>query len=226
MWGFTPATSDGLVGLTYYAFWMVLLAAAVVLAIRAFDDESPLSAADRGDGARTACHRSARELFPAAGQPESASWRCGDSRCCARRVDRREAPRGEPLRRARSTTAVPVALAACICAAAASYGDVGRRLDQSGLTRSWEKTAERFTAVSDSLRRLPPKDWSGFEREDGFRRQPGMSPNARPRTITSSWRPRLPRFMSLRIAGLPRGRRRWRWASTHLRTISGARWRG
>ena len=63
---------------------------------------------------------------------------------------------------------MPVALLLGIGTATAWYGDVGRHLDQSGLTQSWAKTAERYAAVSDSLRRLPPKDWSAFEREESL----------------------------------------------------------
>jgi hypothetical protein len=165
LWGFTTATSDGLVGATYYAFWIVLLAAAIVLAIRAFDDMSPLSAADCGTALGLLATAALANYFLLRG---SLSQRLGDAAIPVIALAAWTAGaswRASPVVR-QWTTAVPVALLLGICAATGSYGDVGRRLDQSGLTQSWEKTAERFTAVSDSLRQLPPKDWSGFERDE------------------------------------------------------------
>ncbi len=165
LWSFTPATSEGLVGLTYYAFWIVLLAAAVVLAIRAFDDESPLSAAERGTALGLLATATLANYFLLRG---SLSQRLGDAAipviALAAWTAGRASWEASPAMR-RSTMAVPGALLLAICAAAASDGDVGQRLDQSGMTHSWERAAERFMAVSDSLRRLPPKDWRGFERE-------------------------------------------------------------
>ena len=165
LWGFTPATSEWLVGLTYYAFWMVLLIAAVVLAIRAFDDESPLSAAERGTALGLLATAILANYFLLRG---SLSQRLGDAAipvvALAAWTAGSASWRASPVVR-RLITAVPVALLLAISAAAASYGELGRRLDQSGLTQSWQSAAERFAAVSDSLRRLPPNNWAGFERE-------------------------------------------------------------
>ena len=179
------------------------------------------------DGARPACHRSPRELFPAAGQPESTSWRCRDSRCCARRVDRRK-------RLVASLSCRAPVDDGCSRRAAAGHmcrgGVVRRRRAASRSKRPDPVVGEGSRAVHGRERQPPPAAAEGLvgirARSSRFRRQPGMSPNARRRTITSSSRPRLPRFMSLRIAGLPRDRRHWRWGSTPLRTISGAPWRG
>jgi hypothetical protein len=168
LWGFTVATSDGLVGLTYYAFWIVLLAAAVVLAIRTFDKVSPLSAADRATALGLLATAALANYFLLRG---SLSQRLGDAAipvvALAAWTAGSASWRASPVVRW-WTTAVPVALLLGIGTATAWYGDVGRHLDQSGLTQSWAKTAERYAAVSDSLRRLPPKDWSALERDESL----------------------------------------------------------
>ena len=148
MWA-SRRPSEGLVGLTYYAFWMVLLAAAVVLAIRAVDDESPLNAAERGTAPRPACHRNPRELFLLLGSLSQRLVRCRDSRYCARRVDRGSASwRASPVC-ATVDHGCSRALLLAMCASAASYGEVGRRPIKAPDPLVWEAPSV-FSAVDAS----------------------------------------------------------------------------
>jgi len=162
VWALSPATSDGLVGLTYYAFWIVLVVAAVMLALRAFD-APPLSAVDRATAVGLLATAALANYFLMRG---SLSQRIGDAAipvvALAAWSIAAAAALSSPARR-RLATSVSVALLVFMFGAACSYGGVARRLDDSGLTDSWQKTAERFTVVSAHLRRLPPRDWSEFE---------------------------------------------------------------
>jgi len=160
----SPMNSDGLVGLSYYAFWIVLGAAAVLLAMRA-SDSLPASAAGRATGLGLLAMAALANYFLMRG---SLSQRLGDAVipvvALAAWTIGSAATLSSPVWR-RLATVVPVALLAFMFGAACSYAGVVRRLDESGLAVSWQQTAERFAVVSENLRQLPPRDWSAFEND-------------------------------------------------------------
>ena len=160
-WTLSSATSDGLVGLTYYAFWLTLGVAAVVLAMR-FRDESRLHPADRAMAIGLLAMAALANHFLLRG---SLSQRLGDAvipvvALAAWSISAASGMTSPAARRL--ATVAPAVLLVFMLAAASSYGGVVRRLDESGLATSLDKTADRFAAVSASLRQLPPVDWSGF----------------------------------------------------------------
>jgi hypothetical protein len=164
LWALSPGTSDGLVGVTYYAFWIVLVVAAAILAIRWFD-EARFRPADRATACGLIAMAALANHFLMRG---SLSQRIGDAAIpvVALLAWSIAAASGiSPPAVRRLATAVPAALLVLILAAASSYGGVARRFDESGLTESWQKAADRFTEVGAGLRRLPPVDWSGFRRD-------------------------------------------------------------
>lgn len=160
-WALSPATSEGLVGLTYYAFWTVLGIAAVMLAIRSFD-RSRLRPADRAAAYGLLVMAALANHFLMRG---SLSQRIGDAAIpvVALAAWSVAAASGisSPLMRLIGMV-VPAALLVLMLAAASSYGGIVRRLDESGLTGSWPKVADRFAEVSSGLRQLPPVDWAAF----------------------------------------------------------------
>jgi len=167
LWTLSPGTSEGLVGLTYYAFWVVLGVAAPILAIRSFDS-SRFRPADRATAYGLLAMAALANHFLMRG---SLSQRIGDAAIpvVALAAWSIAAASGisSPLAR-RLATVVPAVLLVLMLAAASSYGSVVRRLDESGLAESWQKTASRFTEVRAGLRQLPPVDWSAFRTDQSL----------------------------------------------------------
>ena len=152
-------TGDGLVALTYYAFWMVLVAAAVVLASRAFG-ALPLSAKDRATAVGLLAMAALVNYFLMRG---SLSGRLGDAVIpvvlLAAWITGAAAPITSTAAR-RLVTLLPVTLLLFMFGTLWVSGGVARKLEASGLTDSWETVAGQFVLFRDNLRRLPPVNWS------------------------------------------------------------------
>jgi hypothetical protein len=167
LWRLTTATSDGLVGLTYYAFWLMLVVTAVVLVLRS-RDSSPLSPADRATACGLLAMAALANHFLLRG---SLSQRLGDAvipvaALAAWSVVAASGLSAPSMRRI--AIVAPAAVLVFMLAAAASYGGFVRRLDESGLAESWDRAASRFAELRSNLRRLPPVDWSEFRNDSSL----------------------------------------------------------
>jgi hypothetical protein len=167
LWTLTPATQDGLVGLTYYAFWVMLAVAAAVLVLRSRDGAS-LGRGDRAIACGLVATAALANHFLLRG---SLSQRLGDAVIPVAALAAWSILAASGL----STTTmrrlamiVPAAVLVFMLTAAVSYGGVARRLDESGLTESWDRAASRFAEVRSSLERLPPMDWSEFRNDSSL----------------------------------------------------------
>lgn len=151
-------SSDGLLVLTFYAFWAIPVAAAVVLIGRALSSKV---AVDRATVAGLLAMAVMVNVFflranlgqrigdAAAPVVLLAAWTAG------------AASMWKPSAVRVLATGVPVVLLLVLLAAAHVFADVRRELDTSGLSDSWDKTTRRFHAARDELGRLPPVTWSG-----------------------------------------------------------------
>jgi hypothetical protein len=166
LWSLTPATADGLVGLTYYAFWLMLAVAVAVLALGS--RRTSLNAVDRATACGLLAMAALANHFLLRG---SLSQRLGDAviPVAALAAWSIMAASGlAPSAMRRLAIVVPAALLVFMLTAAVSYGGVTRRLDESGLAESWARTASRFTEIRSNLQRLPPEDWSTFRNDSSL----------------------------------------------------------
>lgn len=164
LWTLTPATTDGLVGLTYYAFWLMLVMAAGVLLLRSRDSAS-LGPADRATACGLLAMAALANHFLLRG---SLSQRLGDAvipvaALAAWSIVVASGLSGSTTRRLAIVASTSVLL--FMLTAAASYGGLARRLDESGFAQSWHRVVSRFVEVRSNLERLPPVDWSGFRND-------------------------------------------------------------
>ena len=153
-------SGDGLLMLTYYAFWAVLLAAAAMLVIRGMmPGGQRLAPAERATAVGLLALAVIVNVFflrANLGQRLGdavvpvvllAAWSIGAaSALTARRV--------RVL-----TTLVPGVLLFSILTATTVFGNVASNLDTTGISDSWDKTARRFEAARSDLLRLPPTVW-------------------------------------------------------------------
>ena len=153
-------SGDGLLMLTYYAFWAVLLAAAAMLAIRGVMPGGPrLAPAERATAVGLLALAVIVNVFflrANLGQRLGdavvpfvllAAWSIGAaSSLTARRI--------RVL-----ATLVPGVLLLSTFAAACSFGDVASKLVTAGISDSWDETVRRFEVVRSDLARLPPITW-------------------------------------------------------------------
>jgi hypothetical protein len=153
-------TRDGLLVVTYYAFWAVLVAAAAALVARTIGTNAPLRPAERGTAigllAMAALvntfflRANLDQRFGDAIVPVAllAAWTAG-------------AASGWPAGALRvSAVAVPAVLLLYMFSAAYVFSDMSRELDTSGLSDSWGEVTRRYQAVRADLGRLPPVAWS------------------------------------------------------------------
>jgi hypothetical protein len=156
-----PFAGDGLLLMTYYAFWAVPLAAAAALIGRvAASSGSRLTPNERATATgllamailvnMSFLRANLAERFADAVVPVVllAAWTVGAASAWPSAAVRR------------SVTLVSAALLLQMLGAAYVFADVARDLDTSGLSDSWEKTTRRYRAASDELSRLPPVTWS------------------------------------------------------------------
>jgi len=155
---------EGLVVLTYYAFWAVMGVAAAVIAWRALAlPASPLTPEDRGfawgllamavvsnvfllrDGLNG---RFGDAVIPVA---VLAAWCTGAARAITQPSARRLA------------TLLPLFLLLFMFAASLVFGRVERTLADSGLIDSPQTVARQFASIREGLLRLPPVDWSDVD---------------------------------------------------------------
>ena len=167
LWTLTPSTHDGLVGLTYYAFWLMLALAAVVLVFRS-RDVSSFAPADRAMVYGLLAMAALANHFLLRG---SLSQRLGDAVIPVAALGAWSIVAASGLSSSamrRLGMVVPAAVLVFMLTAAASYGGVVRRLDESRISESWDSAASRFAEVRSNLRRLPPVDWSEFRNDSSL----------------------------------------------------------
>jgi hypothetical protein len=164
-----PFSGDSLLLVTYYAFWAVPAAAAVVWAARvAGSPRVRFSASERAAGAglvvmavlasMSFLRANLAERFGDAAVPVVllAAWTAGTA-----------AVWSSPAARA-AVALVPALLLVQMFAAAWEFSDVRRELDTSGLSDSWGKITRRYAAVRDELRGLPPAAWQQRAEQSGI----------------------------------------------------------
>ena len=153
-------SGDGVLLLTYYAFWAVIPISIGVLALRRFTSGAPrLTSAERATGVGLLglavivdmffLRANLSQRFGDAVVPIVllAAWSIGASRVLT-------APRVRMF-----AMLVPGALLVSILAAACAFGEVATNLETSGLSDSWDRSATRFDTVRADLMRLPPTTW-------------------------------------------------------------------
>ena len=153
-------TGDGLLALTYYACWAVLVAAAVVLVARVvMPGAVRLIPANRATATGLLAlavivnvfflRANLGQRFGDAVVPVVllAAWSIGaGSALTARRIRI-------------FAMLVSGVLLISILAAAFAFGDVANKLEIAGLSDSWDATARRFEFVRSDLLQLPPATW-------------------------------------------------------------------
>ena len=156
-----PFAGDGLLLLTYYAFWAVpVVAAATLIGRLAASPGSRVTAVERATATglllmailvnMSFLRANLGERFGDAVVPIVllAAWTVGAASAWGAAAARR------------SVTFVTVVLLVHTLGAAYVFADVARDLDTSGLSDSLGKTSRRFQAVRDDLSGLPPVEWS------------------------------------------------------------------
>lgn len=156
-----PFAGDGLLLVTYYAFWAVpIVAAATLIGRVAASPGSRLTPVERATAAGLLLmailvnmfflRANLAERFGDAVVPIVllAAWTVGAASAWTAAAVRR------------SVTFVTVVLLVHTLSAAYVFADAARDLDTSGLSDSLGKTSRRFQAVRDDLSRLPPVTWS------------------------------------------------------------------
>ena len=156
-----PFAGDGLLFVTYYAFWAVpVVAAATLIGRLAASPGSRVTAVERATAAglllmailvnMSFLRANLGERFGDAVVPIVllAAWTVGAASALGAAAARR------------SVTFVTVVLLVHTLGAAYVFADVARDLDTSGLSDSLGKTSRRFQAVRDDLSGLPPVEWS------------------------------------------------------------------
>jgi hypothetical protein len=151
-------TSDGLILLTYYALWSVLVVAALVVVLRVV--RGSLTPSDRGTVGGLAVVVVLALHFLVRG---SLSQRFGDAIVPVVLLGAWSAGAADaiatPLGRA-SALLLPVALLGAMLVAMWIFGGLAGQLETSRMTKSWSGTWHQFATVRDNLRRLPPVTWN------------------------------------------------------------------
>ena len=152
-------TRDGLLVVTYYAFWGVLVAAAATLMARMIGT-TPLRPAERGTAiGLLAMAALVNTFFLRANLDQRfgdaiipvallAAWTVGAA--CEWSSNALRIP----------AIAAPVVLLLYVFGASYVFSDIRRELDTSGLSDSWGKVTRRYQAVRAELGRLPPVVWA------------------------------------------------------------------
>lgn len=153
-------TRDGLLVVTYYAFWGVLVAASATLIARMIGTKAPLRPAERGTAIGLLAMAAVVNTFFLRANLDQrfgdaiipvallAAWTVGaalESSSNALRIP---------------AVALPVVLLLYMFGAAYVFSDIKRELDTSGLSDSWGKVTRRYQAVRAELGRLPPVVWA------------------------------------------------------------------
>ena len=150
---------DSLIALAYYAFYALLIVAAVAWTWRTLATRR-LDAAERGVVAGLIALSTIASVFFLRA---NLGQRIGDAMLPvallgAWSVSAFWVVPNRPWRVV--AMLVPVVLLATMLCAAWSYTEAARELDTGGLSDSWAKTARRFNEVRADLRRLPPGVWT------------------------------------------------------------------
>lgn len=160
-WDLSSAlTGDGLLTLTYYAFWAAVAVAAGVLAARVMAADAPrVTAAERATAVGLLALATIVNVFFLRA---NLSQRFGDAVVpvvvlMAWSIGAGSALRARAVRR--PAAVIPAALLVSMLAAAWVFGDVARDLDTAGMLDSWDETTRRFEAARTGLSRLPPTTW-------------------------------------------------------------------
>lgn len=152
-------TGEGLLTLTYYAFWAVLVVAGVMVMARAYAGQPSLTPEERGTAAGLLAMAAVANMFFLRANLSQrfgdavvlvvllAAWTIGAAAGLGSRATRV------------ATTVVSVALLVGIFGSAYVFANVPRDLSTSGLFDSWDTTSTRFRTIRDELRTLPPDVW-------------------------------------------------------------------
>jgi hypothetical protein len=162
----SPFSDDGLVVLTYFSFWaLVVIGAAAVRWSMLDAGGSRQRAATYGTAIGLLAMTIVANVFllranliqrfgdAAVPAVLLASWTSGAARSMA------------AGRRRDLASIAPAGLLMVMLGAAYGYADISRKLNTSGLTVSWEETTRRFTQNRSELAGLPPDTWEGFKAE-------------------------------------------------------------
>lgn len=200
----TMFTGDGLLLLTYYAFWAVLVAAAGVLAARVVMPGAPrLAPAERATAVGLLALAAVVNIFFLRA---NLSQRFGDAVIPVALLAAWSIGAGSMLT-ARSIRAlamlIPGVLLLSILAAACAFGDVTNHLDTAGMTDSWDTTARRFEAVRTDLLLLPPTAWQPDAAEGTLAAARYLAECTTPNdyVLVAAYAPEIPVFARRRFAG-------------------------
>ncbi len=160
-WDLSSAfTGDGLLALTYYAFWAAIVVAAGVLAARVMAPGAPrVTAAERATAVGLLALATIVNVFFLRA---NLSQRFGDAvvpvvALLAWSIGAASALRAPSVRG--PAAVIPAVLLGVMLAAACIFGDVARDLETTGMLDSWDSTSRRFEAARTGLSRLPPTTW-------------------------------------------------------------------
>jgi hypothetical protein len=157
----TPLEYDSLVAVAYYAFYALLIVAAVAWIWRALVTSSRrLDALERGVVAGLIALSAIVSVFFLRA---NVGQRIGDAVLPVALLGAWSASAFSIVSNRSWRVAamfVPAALLGTMLWAAWGYTEAARELDTGGLSDSWAKTARRFNEVRADLRRLPPDVWT------------------------------------------------------------------
>ena len=197
-------SGDGLLMLTYYAFWAVLLAAVATLAIRGVMPGGPrLAPAERATAVGLLALAVIVNVFFLRA---NLGQRLGDAvvpvvLLVAWSIG---AASALTVRRVRIlTTVVPGVLLFSILTATTAFGNVASNLDTAGMSDSWDETARRFEAARSDLLRLPPTEWQPDDAEGTLIAARYIAECTRPTDylFLGAYAPEIPVFAKRRFAG-------------------------
>jgi hypothetical protein len=156
--------ADGLLMLTYYAFWALVIVAAVVCASRLMMGPT-LTPEERATAAGLLVLAAMVNVFFLRA---NLSQRFGDAVVPVVLLGAWSIASASalPQRSVRLfAMTVPAALLIFALASAVAFGDVVKNLDTSGMSDSWEKVTRRFRSARADLAQLPPIDWGTKQAE-------------------------------------------------------------
>jgi len=197
-------SGDGLLTLTYYAFWAVVFAAAAALAVRAVVPGAPrLAPTERATAVGLLALAAIVNVFFLRA---NLSQRFGDAVVPVALLAAWSVGAGSALtaRRIRVLAMlIPSVLLASMLAAACSFGEVTSNLDTAGLSDSWNEIGRRFETTRSELLQLPPTTWGPDAAEGILAAARYVADCTKPTdyVFVASYAPEIPVFARRRFAG-------------------------
>lgn len=192
-----------LLNMTYYAFWAVVVAGALVLAWRLLSRPLRLDPVERATGIGLLAlaaivtffflRANLGQRFGDAIVPVAllAAWTAGAATAI-----------GSPGLR-RTIVAVPAVLLAAMLAAVYGPAEISRELETSGLSHSWERAGLRFDNAQAELARLPPAVWTDADMQGTLAAARYVAECTSPDDylFVAAYAPEIPVFARRRFAG-------------------------